>query len=679
MFAGLTLDDDDDDDDSEEEEVQTTAHAPAPPPKKVDVYGGIDPDDLDITIQTLEAIAADLTLFRSLPFKALRQAVGPLAEELLGGADGAKQRGRGRDAKKGATRLEGLSPEERMKQMDRDALNHRHLRAERLERLDQLALEDGSEGGPLLLGGPSTDVGRMGAQVQVLRPGALPDGPAAAGGALPDVAPATLNYAQSCYICKAPFRELHAFYAALCPSCAELNWRKRDEGCDLRGKVALVTGGRMKIGYRIVLKLLRCGATIIATTRFPMDAGRRFAAEADAAQWMGRLHVVGADFRDLRGLEAMCDALPKLVPRLDIIINNACQTVRRPPQYYLPLIAAEAQRRDEDTQEVLRLTDAHRTVAAAVDAASLPAAAAITAAAASTIATAATAAAPLPAALPAAIASTLAPVAGGGGGGSGGGGGAPAAAAVIEGIVPGMSMDVSGGGGGGGGGGAAARSALMTAVPLAPGDDVKDDAAFPSGRKDANLDLGQQLDLRSVNSWMLKLQDVSTAEMAEVLAINSLAPAIINGRLRDFMVLSDATEGDGGGGKGAPPKGAPPKFIVNVSAMEGRFYKWKAPTHPHTNMAKAALNMMTRTSAADYAKSGIFMTAVDTGWINDEKPAEKAAADANTHNFQTPIDEIDAAARVLDPVVAPLRRLEAGEPAEPPYGVFLKDYERCEW
>ena len=185
--------------------------------------------------------------------------------------------------------------------------------------------------------------------------------------------------------------------------------------------------------------------------------------------------------------------------------------------------------------------------------------------------------------------------------------------------------------------------------------------------------------------------------MAEVLAINSLAPAIINARLRPFLEARAPEDGD------APP---PLKFIVNVSAMEGRFYKWKAATHPHTStplpaerpngpwplratpdeclrraadMAKAALNMMTRTSAADYAKSRIYMTAVDTGWINDEKPAEKAAADANTHNFQTPIDEIDAAARCLDPIIAPLRRLEAGEEPEPPYGIFLKDYERCEW
>ena len=172
-----------------------------------------------------------------------------------------------------------------------------------------------------------------------------------------------------------------------------------------------------------------------------------------------------------------------------------------------------------------------------------------------------------------------------------------------------------------------------------------------------------------------------------MLAINSLAPAIINGRLREFMERSGPLPGQepagagagGAGAGGAGAGGAPLKFIVNVSAMEGRFYKWKAPTHPHTNMAKAALNMMTRTSAADFAKSGIYMTAVDTGWINDEKPAERAAADATTHNFQTPIDEVDAAARVLDPIIAPLRRQEAGEAAEPPFGCFLKDYSRCEW
>jgi NAD(P)-dependent dehydrogenase (short-subunit alcohol dehydrogenase family) len=239
-------------------------------------------------------------------------------------------------------------------------------------------------------------------------------------------------------------------------------------------------------------------------------------------------------------------------------------------------------------------------------------------------------------------------------------------------ILPGMSLPVAT---------KVGQSAVLSQLAIVPGDEARDDAAFPKGKTDGNSDLGQQLDLRAKNSWMLKLEDVSTPEMAEVLAINALAPAVINGRLKAFMEASGAPELSGADSTAATlPTGHDLKFIVNVSAMEGRFYKFKQPTHPHTNMAKAALNMMTRTSAADYAKSKIYMTAVDTGWINDEKPAAQAAADAATHNFQTPIDEIDAAARVLDPIIAPLRRVEAGEKdVRPPSGVFLKDYAQCEW
>ena len=95
-------------------------------------------------------------------------------------------------------------------------------------------------------------------------------------------------------------------------------------------------------------------------------------------------------------------------------------------------------------------------------------------------------------------------------------------------------------------------------------------------------------------------------------------------------------------------------------------------------MAKAALNMMTRTSAADYAKSRIYMTAVDTGWINDEKPAAQAAADAQTHNFQTPIDEIDAAARAR-PDHRAAAAVRGGRGGQAAHWVFLKDYDVCEW
>ena len=121
---------------------------------------------------------------------------------------------------------------------------------------------------------------------------------------------------------------------------------------------------------------------------------------------------------------------------------------------------------------------------------------------------------------------------------------------------------------------------------------------------------------------------------------------------------------DGGEGNGKA-------FVVNVSAMEGKFYRFKTPNHPHTNMAKAALNMMTKTSAAALAESFVYMTSVDTGWVNDEKPIHLAADHASKHNFQTPIDEIDAASRILDPVF--------GGHDPPLHGVFLKDYEETEW
>ena len=176
---------------------------------------------------------------------------------------------------------------------------------------------------------------------------------------------------------------------------------------------------------------------------------------------------------------------------------------------------------------------------------------------------------------------------------------------------------------------------------------------------------GQQIDLRSNNSWRLKLDEVPLPELAEVMAINAVAPFVLNARLTPLLSRSAALE----------TNDARAAFIVNVSAMEGKFYRHKTPNHPHTNMAKAALNMMTRTSAAELAeKRRVFMTAVDTGWINDENPRHIAARIAEAHDFQTPIDEVDAAARVLHPVFHGY-----GPGVEPLRGVFLKDYVATEW
>eukprot|EP00290_Baffinella_frigidus_P010286 CAMPEP_0180156888 /NCGR_PEP_ID=MMETSP0986-20121125/25870_1 /TAXON_ID=697907 /ORGANISM="non described non described, Strain CCMP2293" /LENGTH=178 /DNA_ID=CAMNT_0022106215 /DNA_START=1 /DNA_END=534 /DNA_ORIENTATION=- len=177
---------------------------------------------------------------------------------------------------------------------------------------------------------------------------------------------------------------------------------------------------------------------------------------------------------------------------------------------------------------------------------------------------------------------------------------------------------------------------------------------LPSGAQDVN---GSQVDLRRKHSWLLKMQEVSAPELMEVMCINAVAPFTLNARLVPLMKKGDGVD----------------RFIINVSAMEGKFYRYKTPHHPHTNMAKAALNMLTRTSAEDLFKCDILMNSVDTGWINDENPAQKAAAYAKASGFQTPIDEEDAAARILDPVFGNLLR---GERLS---GLFLKDYKPTEW
>ena len=194
------------------------------------------------------------------------------------------------------------------------------------------------------------------------------------------------------------------------------------------------------------------------------------------------------------------------------------------------------------------------------------------------------------------------------------------------------------------------------------------------------------LAVRRENSWKLGLGDVSATEAAEALAINTLAPFVLNSKLKPLLTprrYRNADEqrerdhekeefsGDGGDGDSVWYS-----YVINVSAMEGKFYRKKTAAHPHTNMAKAALNMMTRTSAQEYAKSGILMNSVDTGWINDENPvhiAARLAAEHGTHGFATPLDEVDAAARILDPVFAGVNEGVASA------GLFFKDYSPTEW
>ncbi|HEY0483782.1 MAG TPA: SDR family oxidoreductase [Kofleriaceae bacterium] len=384
--------------------------------------------------------------------------------------------------------------------------------------------------------------------------------------------------ARLCYVCKTEFHELHHFYDQLCPPCAAQNFAKRHETADLRGRIALVTGARVKIGYQAAVKLLRAGAEVIVATRFPRDAARRFAREADAADWTARLHVYGIDLRHTPSVERWCDHLCQTLPRLDALINNACQTVRRPVGWYDHVIAGEL-------DDWARLPAAERPLLERHH-------------------------------------------------------------ALGEGLVRARDeLRASG----------LWKSSVLAEVPLLAEDLERGNHLYPAGRLDADL---QQVDLRDFNSWRMTLAEVPTAELLEVHLVNAVAPFVLNARLRPLLAA-------------VPTRDA---HVVNVSAMEGQFYRrWKTDKHPHTNMAKAALNMMTRTSAADYVRDGIHMNSVDTGWVTDEDPAVHAARKTRIHGFHPPLDIVDGAARIVDPV---FDGLNTGNHL---WGLFLKDYKPAPW
>jgi NAD(P)-dependent dehydrogenase (short-subunit alcohol dehydrogenase family) len=198
-------------------------------------------------------------------------------------------------------------------------------------------------------------------------------------------------------------------------------------------------------------------------------------------------------------------------------------------------------------------------------------------------------------------------------------------------------------------------SARLSQIPYSYDNALDVPAVFPVQQLDADL---QQVDLRTTNSWRLKIGEIQTSEMLEIQLVNAVAPFVLCNRLADLM-KQDVTG---------------QKHIVNVSAMEGKFFRFKKDSrHPHTNMAKAALNMLTHTAAGDLAKEGIFMNAVDTGWVTDEDPAILALRKQQVHDFQPPLDIVDGAARVCDPF---FHGILTGKHWS---GKFLKDYFPIDW
>ncbi|MFD6990348.1 SDR family NAD(P)-dependent oxidoreductase [Streptomyces sp. NPDC059943] len=379
-----------------------------------------------------------------------------------------------------------------------------------------------------------------------------------------------LGRPQRCYVCKDHYRRIHHFYHRLCPDCARDNLTRRRARTDLTGHRALLTGGRVKIGYQLALMLLRDGADLTVTTRFPQDAIRRFAAAPDAADWWDRLRVAALDLRDPRQVLAFTDHLLAEARPLDILINNAAQTLRRSPRAYSALAAAEA--------------------------------------------------APARTALPAAE--------------------APAVWTAPDFSVPGAANT-----------GLAGRSWAAGLVPRTTG------APATAGSVLAAVDeAGLLTETAAENSWTARLGDIDPAEMLEVQLVNAVAPFLLADRLLPLLESSPRAR----------------RYLLNVSAVEGQFTVHKKTSgHPHTNMAKAALNMLTRTSAAGLAERGIHVCSVDTGWVTDEKPLPARERHAAT-GWRPPLDIVDGAARIYHPIVQ-------GQAGSPVHGVLLKDYRPVAW
>ncbi len=375
-----------------------------------------------------------------------------------------------------------------------------------------------------------------------------------------------------CYCCEKEYAEPHAFYKEMCPACGEYNWQKRNQKIALQGYRALVTGGRIKIGFEIARLLLEMGADVTVTSRFPQDTYKRYAALDGFESFKKRFHIIGVDFRHLPSVSKFIKEIKK--QPLDILINNAAQTVRKPAPFYKHLMNEE---KNAPLIENIITNNAEKE-------------------------------------------SSLVPV------------------SKLS-FLPALNFNLN--------------SAEMSQVALLPEDLHDDESIFPAGQYDKD---GQQLDLRSHNSWMYELEEISLIELYEVLHINLITPFLLNTKLLPSLTQN---------GRNA--------FIINVSAMEGNFFApRKHSRHAHTNMAKAALNMMTRTAAAHYKDYGVLMNSVDTGWITNEKPNPQNLNAAERKTVMA-IDEVDGAMRVLDPVIRAIRDDEKD------YGKLFKNYREYPW
>jgi len=357
-----------------------------------------------------------------------------------------------------------------------------------------------------------------------------------------------LKRPKSCYCCNKKYNLAHSFYNRLCPSCAATSYAKRFVNKDLSNLTAVVTGCRVKVGYATTLKLLRNGASVIGTSRFPALALEQYQGEPDHAEWQHRLKVYGLDLRILSEIEYFVAFVIREFNKLDILVNNAAQTIKYPEHHFYPLISSE--------RELLKSANAR---------------------------------------------------------------------------------------------------CLPNPTPIGKELEAIDSKMHINNAIKLNR-FNQPVDSREKTSWNSTLSEISLVELLEVNLINQIAPFLLIQQFKKDMART----------------GDDVSHVINVTSTEGLFnHANKTSYHPHTNMTKASLNMITRTSAEEFFKSNILMNSVDVGWISTGA-CENLRQQQFEKAYIPPLDSVDGASRALDPIY---RALEGNKE----YGRLFKDFKVHEW
>ncbi len=395
-------------------------------------------------------------------------------------------------------------------------------------------------------------------------------------------------HSNRCYICSNNIEIEHNFYEQLCNFCGDYNFQKRNVIIDLKDKIAIVTGGRIKIGFYTARQLLRCGAKVIVTTRFANDCLIRFQNEPDYSEYKDRLEIYQVDFLKFNQLHQFIFDITNKYNRIHILINNAAQTIKRPEQFYLHMkniIATDTNNNIKNIYgEPFETIDYYEPNNQTIN--SNKKRKYIT--------------------------------------------NANYAKNKIIKLEDNQVISNN-------------HHESTDNNELINNDHESTDIYFPKGQYD---EFGQQIDLRPKTNWIAKIDEINPLECAELFTINSIAPFYLIGQLKNKMKSTNDTK----------------SWIINVSSMEGSFNrKFKTGYHPHNNMAKASLNMITRTCAKEYADDNIVMLSVDTGWNTIEEPI--------SYHLRAPIDCIDGMARILDPIFNNLTQ----------HGIFYKNFKSTSW